>query len=595
MYPTWLLAALPLVLLSPWMRGKTQKSGLIAPHLLALLSDKEATKNKQKQWPLIALVLAWLLSVFALAGPSWQQNEMPAVSLSGARVLVMDMSRSMYATDILPNRLTQARFKALDMLPGWKEGSSGLVAYAGDGYVISPLTDDAQTLKTLIPELSPNIMPSTGSNAAGGIMQAIELLTQAGFTHGDIILITDGMTERESKTTLNTLNSGKYRVSILVIGTQQGAPIQLPDGSLLEQNGKPVIAKVALQSLSVITQKTGGILQIWQPTDRDVENLVTFTKKPMDSTTKNTNQFIEKRLNAGFWLIMPVMLLALFGFRRGAVLTVMFILVPTHSVSAAIFQTNDQQAYSQYISGDFKQAAEGFTSPEWKGIAQYKNGNYPGAIDTLSTLNDMTSRFNLGNAYALSGDLKKAAEAFTFVLQNDPNNADAKKNLNVVQQAIEQQQQDQSSEQQPLVQQQNDQNDSAQDQVQQQEQNSKQLEQKNMSSLSESQTANGAQDQKSEGKSHNINNAKSSNKTNEPVQSFPQHEANPKKESNKNSEQNPNPVGEAPNNSQDSLSTSHSFLNKLEQVHNDTAGLIHAQIILQARQKNKPEPTENSW
>ncbi|WP_017007088.1 VWA domain-containing protein, partial [Enterovibrio norvegicus] len=259
MHPTWLLALLPLAVLLPWVQGKAQKSGLIAPHLTALLSGNQTANRKPKRWPVAVLASAWLMSVIALAGPSWQKTELPAVNLAGARVLVMDMSRSMYATDIAPNRLAQARFKALDMLPGWKEGSTGLVTYAGDGYIVSPLTEDAATLKTLIPNLSPAIMPIPGSNAAAGINQAMDLLKQAGFAQGDIVLITDGLSNSESNAALNVLGGSDYRVSVLAVGTQQGAPIKLPDGKLLEQNGMPVIAKLNLNTLASITQKTGGM------------------------------------------------------------------------------------------------------------------------------------------------------------------------------------------------------------------------------------------------------------------------------------------------------------------------------------------------
>ncbi|GAL02717.1 TPR domain protein in aerotolerance operon [Photobacterium aphoticum] len=183
---------------------------------------KTGFQHSQKtQRFLPGLSVLWLCMVIALAGPSWQKTTLPAYSLSNARVLVMDMSRSMYATDVTPNRLTQARFKAMDMLPGWKEGSTGLVAYAADGYTISPLTEDSKTLANLIPSLSPEIMPFQGSNAAAGIQEAIHLLKQAGHLKGDIILITDGLNDEELAKSQAELANAEYRVSILAVGTPQ--------------------------------------------------------------------------------------------------------------------------------------------------------------------------------------------------------------------------------------------------------------------------------------------------------------------------------------------------------------------------------------
>ncbi|OEE65047.1 hypothetical protein A1OS_15160 [Enterovibrio norvegicus] len=630
MYPQWLFAALPLALLLPWVKGKAQTSGLIAPHLSKLLSGNRADTGKQKHWPLVVLAIAWLLSVLALAGPSWQKNEMPAVNLAGARVLVMDMSRSMYATDVSPNRLTQARFKALDMLPGWKEGSTGLVAYAADGYIISPLTDDASTLKTLLPELSPEIIPIPGSNAAAGVVQAMELLSQAGFADGDIVLITDGMTERESKATLDALDGSQYRVSVLAIGTQQGAPIQLPDGSLIEQNGTPVVAKVRLDTLSPITKATGGILQMWQPTNRDVDNIVAFTEKPRDGAAQGKSKSVEERLNAGYWLIIPVLLLALLGFRRGLVLALMFVMVPIHPVSAAVFQTDDQHAYAQFESGDFEQAANGFSSQEWKGIAQYKNGDYQGAIETLSALDDPTSRYNLGNAYAQAGELEKAQETFESVLKSDPDNADAKKNLDVVKQALEQKQQQQKnqdssgqqsdqsqseqsqSDQQQGDQQQGDESQSSQDQSggqnqegndQQGQQNQDQQQGQNsdQQGQSDQQQSNAQSDeqsgQSSDGEQEQEQNAQSqaeseSQQGEEQAQGA---QASEPQEGEEGAEADAQGESAEAGDNQDGLSASHPVLKKLEQASNDTAGLIRAQMLLQARQKDMPAPTENSW
>ncbi len=627
MYPQWLLAALPLALLLPWVKGKAQTSGLIAPHLSNLLSGNRAESGKQKRWPLAVLAIAWLLSVLALAGPSWQKNEMPVVNLAGARVLVMDMSRSMYATDVSPNRLTQARFKALDMLPGWKEGSTALVAYAADGYIISPLTDDASTLKTLLPELSPEIMPIPGSNAAAGVVQAMELLSQAGFADGDIVLITDGMTERESKATLDALDGSQYRVSVLAIGTQQGAPIQLPDGSLIEQNGTLVVAKVRLDTLSPITKATGGILQMWQPTNRDVDNIVAFTEKPRDGAAQGKSKSVEERLNAGYWLIIPVLLLALLGFRRGLVLALMFVMVPIHPVSAAVFQTDDQHAYARFESGDFKQAANGFSSQEWKGIAQYKNGDYQGAIDTLSALDDPTSRYNLGNAYAQAGELEKAQETFESVLKNDPNNADAKKNLDVVKQALEQKQQQQQnqdssgqqsdqsqSEQSQSDQQQGDESQSSQDQSsgQNQEGNDQQGQQNQDQQQGQNSDQQGQSDQQqsdaqsdeqsgqsSDGEQEQAQNAQrqaesESQQGEEQAQGAQASESQPQ-EGEEGAEADAQGESAEAGDNQDGLSASHPVLKKLEQVPNDTAGLIRAQMLLQARQKDMPAPTENSW
>ncbi|MDW1982751.1 VWA domain-containing protein, partial [Vibrio sp. Vb0304] len=140
--PYWLLGliAIPFVLLIN-QKFRAKKSALIAPHLAKMLGKTTQSKPYFTIWG-----LAWAIACVALAGPSWQSNTRPSFELSQNRMLVLDMSRSMYASDIKPNRLTQTRYKALDLLPKWKEGATGLIAYAGDAYSLSPLTTDASTL-----------------------------------------------------------------------------------------------------------------------------------------------------------------------------------------------------------------------------------------------------------------------------------------------------------------------------------------------------------------------------------------------------------------------------------------------------------------
>ena len=112
----------------------------------------------------------------------------------------MDMSYSMYATDIAPNRLTQARFKALDLLQLFKEGETGLIAYAGDAFTVSPLTTDVTTLENLIPSLSPEIMPSKGSNVLAGIDQAVSLLKAPDLTVATFFCLPMALSKMTAKT-----------------------------------------------------------------------------------------------------------------------------------------------------------------------------------------------------------------------------------------------------------------------------------------------------------------------------------------------------------------------------------------------------------
>ncbi|MGF1684015.1 vWA domain-containing protein [Photobacterium minamisatsumaniensis] len=654
LYPAWLWGLLPLVILLPWLAHSKSKQGLIAPHLAKQLGITENKQANKTPW----LAAFWIIAVVAMSGPSWQKNTLPAYSLSGARVLVMDMSRSMYATDISPNRLTQARFKALDMLPGWKEGSTGLVTYAADGYTVSPLTQDSHTLANLIPHLSPEILPIQGSNAAAGILEAISLLKQAGHQQGDIILVTDGLSENESSEALTLLSGNKYRLSILAMGTTQGAPVKLPDGRLLSNNaGETVIAKVDIDTLLPLTQQTGGLLLLSKPTNDDVERLIAATAKPQEAPDESKHKELEERLNNGFWLLLPLIVLSLFGFRRGVVLALLITVMPIDSAYAASwkepFKNDDVVGFELFEQGKFAEAAKHFNAPAWKGAAEYNAGDFESSIETLSPLNDERSRYNLANAYAQNQQFDQASEIYQKLIEKNPNNEDAKRNLALVEQLQKQQEQQKQSQQ--GNEQQNQSQDQAQDQQQasdssqpdqdqqsnnpqEQESQSDEPSQQAMNNQEGSEQSNDASQQgenqqsteqqnQSQGQSSDSaqQNAANEEQTDEQggAQSKPQtddnsqpsqagatSDDNAKDESvssaslsddELNGEEEPNTQaiqaegdasGEATSNG---ISASDPILKKLEQIPDDTAALIRAQMILQARQRQAPEATENSW
>lgn len=650
LHPYWFFALIPLGLILPWLKGKAHHSGLIAPHLAKHLGLE---RGKVKNTPFAILALGWLIAVLALAGPSWQKNTLPAYSLSGARVLVMDMSTSMYATDIAPNRLTQARFKALDMLPGWKEGSTGLVAYAADGYVVSPLTEDSSTLKNLIPNLSPEIMPIQGSNAAAGVQEAITLLKQAGHQAGDIIMITDGMSQQESEQTMALVKDEAYRLSILAIGTQQGAPIKQPDGTLLSNsNGNPVISRVEVDTLLPLIKETGGNLQLSQANNRDVDTIVALTAKPREQANLDKTKELEERVNNGFWLLLPLVLLALLGFRRGVVIAAMFVLMPIDNAYASPWVNSNLRGYQLYEQGNFAEAARNFNSPAWKGIAEYKSGDYEKAIETLKPLTDQRSRYNLANAYAQTGKLEESEAIYESILKDDPNDADAKKNLEIVKKAQEQQQQQKSEQKNSdksnsdknkadknKSDQKNQQSDSKQDQSDSQQGNDqkqespdkqnkdqqntdqeKQQEGKNQQSSADGEKNDQQQNQQQDSQQPNekqsdqdasANDSPSQNQqaneadSNEPsdedkiAQQQGSSKDGKKNDADKKIKAVPadsNDIKDSPENSNaNPLSASNPVLKKLEQVPDNTSGLIRAQLLLQARQKQAPKATENSW
>lgn len=443
----WLLLPVGLVFSVILLKHKKAKQlNLIAPHLAQFVMSENSQQVKQ---PLSLVALFCLLAVVFAAGPSFEEKQVPVFQSKNARVIVMDMSLSMYSTDITPNRLVQARYKALDMIDLFKEGDTALVAYAGSAYTISPLTNDAATLENLIPSLSPDIMPDKGSNILAGLDLAQQLLSQAGYVDGDIILITDGIDQTEQDDISQFTGNSKYRLNIYGVGTEQGAPIKLPDGGFLKDSyGQIVVPKLNQARLQNLASSSGGQFAIYQPSGRDI---AIFAPSANAQTLKDEKQTqVLWRIDAGIYGLIILLPLAMWLFRRAAFLGafLLFSFVPDQHAYANeltdLFKNQDQRALDAYQQGDYERAAGNANSKQLKGSALYQQGNYDAAIAQFSQDTSATGFYNAGNALAKAGKLDESIAAYEQALKQNPDFAQAKDNKGLVEQLKQQQEQQQN-------------------------------------------------------------------------------------------------------------------------------------------------------
>ncbi|MGI2179739.1 VWA domain-containing protein [Shewanella frigidimarina] len=451
--PEWLLGFIPVLILSAlfWRKHSQQSAWkqYIAPHLSQLLISQTVEKSHQPKWLLIA---SWIIAVIALSGPALNKQNLPVFATEQGRVLIMDMSQSMYATDLSPNRLSYAKFRATDLLNELKEGETGLIAYAGDAYTISPLTRDSDTILNLLPTLSPDIMPTKGSNLAAALSLAEKLLAQGGHVRGDIIVMTDGISAQQFNQASSALDS-RYRLSIMAFGSKQGAPIRLADGQLLrDSSNEIVVAKTDYGLLQKLTQQHQGILVPAQTDGSDVSTLTNWLAT--DGKATETELAGETWQDLGPYLTMLLIIPMLMSFRQG-LLTLMlspsllfatamtFSLANSQPAQASVWQdlwkTKDQQAQSAFEQGEFSQAAETFENPQWQASAQYKAGNYQQALEGFEQDSSAQGLYNQGNALMQLEDYQEAIKRYQQAIDLQPSFTEAQQNLDVAKKRQKQQ------------------------------------------------------------------------------------------------------------------------------------------------------------
>ncbi|MCU7961379.1 VWA domain-containing protein [Shewanella sp. SW32] len=457
--PEWLLALVPLALalLSLWRQHESHSAWnrYIAPHLAKILVTQG---NKKSRRPLHLLALTWLIATLALAGPAVNKQSLPVFAAEQGRVLVMDMSVSMFATDLAPNRLTQAKFRATDLLRNLKEGETGLVAFAGDAFTISPLTRDTGTLLNLLPTLSPEIMPVRGSNLAAGLTQAKTLLAQGGHIRGDIILMTDGITAAQFDEANSAFSGTQYRLAVVAFGTSQGAPIRLSDGQLQrDSSNEVVVASTDFALLQKLAVNNKGVLIQNRTDGNDLAQLQQWLSDAGDA--KATDLDGETWQDLGPYLALLLLLPALFSFRQGIVASVGFVTLAGSLLIAAapqpahasmwdnawdnVWKTTDQQAMQAYQSQDYANAAKQFESPQWRGSAQYKAGDFAQALKTFEQDSSAQGLYNQGNALMQLGKPDKAKERYQAALEKQADFPAAKANLELAEKLLQEQQQQQ--------------------------------------------------------------------------------------------------------------------------------------------------------
>ena len=484
--PEWFIALAPLMLLVFLIRKTTAKQSgwqsVIPSHLYQyMVIGKTEMGAKPPMW---MLAFVWIISVIALAGPTWERLPQPVYQLKMGHVIVIDMSLSMRATDMTPDRLTRAKYKAIDLVNAIGEGEMGLVAYAGDAFVISPLTEDAGNITTLIPSLSPEIMPVPGSDPLLGIESASELLTNAGYNSGMIYWITDGIELEQQQELQEYVASIPFTVNALTVGTSEGAPIRQQSGELLKDfTGSIVIPKLNEGAVKGVVKTSGGRFESFTSNDTDIDALASVSlldKSDSEENEEESNLQGDQWKEVGPYLLVILLPFAAFAFKRGLVFIVLVgLLSPSmiknaHALQRAQpseiagtsqdidapesakemankpdslswwqtpFMNDNQEALNSYQRGKYKDAVNKFNDEAWKASSLYKSGDYEGALNAFKSIPGPESLYNQGNALAKLGKLEDAIKKYDQALSEAPDFDDARINKKIVEDLLKQQQQ----------------------------------------------------------------------------------------------------------------------------------------------------------
>ncbi len=468
--PGWLLLMLAVPLL--WWLLRRPGAELRAwervfdQHLLRHLQVGQATTGRRHLW--WPLAVAWLLASVALAGPSWERQPQSMVASSQARVVVLDLSQSMMATDLAPNRLQQARFKLEDLLARSREGQTALIAFAADAHVVTPLTDDTRTISNLLRSLDPSVMPAQGSNLTRGLQLAGQLLRNGALAGGQVLVVADDA-NASAVDAAQQLRADGYRVSVLGVGTVAGAPIPQPRGNFLKDRQGQVVVPVLDQSALQSVATAGGGRYVTLTTDTsDLDRLLDEGLLEAIAGSAADEQS-EQWLDSGPWLVLVLLPLAALAFRRGWLLALMLV-VTLPTVPTAGAQTEAAESVSppptladrvgDWLRNREQRAERAMQVEEYdralalsenalrRGNALYRAGDFAAAGRQYALRDDVDGHYNRGNALAQQQQYEQAIAAYDEALALEPHHADATHNKQLLEQLLEDQQEQSQDDQQ---------------------------------------------------------------------------------------------------------------------------------------------------
>ncbi|MFK8012014.1 MAG: VWA domain-containing protein [Marinicellaceae bacterium] len=601
------LWSLPIVLFIVWFlqRNESKDDGwskICDPHLLQAIKIKSSAKGSNWSWLLWPIAI---ISVIAIAGPAYKKEPSPVIKNQSALIIALDVSRSMLADDIKPNRLERAKFKINDILEARKDGQTALVVYAGDAFVVTPLTDDTETIALMLKAITPDIMPVQGSRVDIALKKSQELLVQAGYPNGEVILLSDGVNSDRAETVAEELASNNINTSVLAIGTKDGAPIPSSRGFVKDKAGNIVIPKLEISALKALSSSGNGRfaqitgdtsdINFLMPTVVGDEGEAEQENKPEDDAFNS-----EKYIDEGPWLALLLIPLMLLLFRKGVLLSLFLVVgLQTPQQSYAfdwddLWMNSDQQA-AQYIKNDQAQTAYDVAkSDQWKATAAFRNEDYTAAQNLF---NDGTANglYNQGNALAASGKLQEALDAYKKSLELRPDDEDTLYNKKKVEEALEQQQQ-QEQEQQDQENQDQDQQDQENQEQQDQQESGEQEQQEQQDQEGEQQEGEQNQDQ-----SDNPENQEQNQDQAEMTEEEKQEEERKQKELEEKDkaeeeklQQEPEEVQLTPEELAENAENKEAIEQWLRRIPDDPGGLLRRKFYYQYNQQNtKPDETDD--
>ena len=319
--PTYLYLLLLFIPLIGWYiykLSKSQASLQVSSSEVFELPEAKSWKVYLRHLPFVFRIVAVALLIVVLARPqstnSWQNSSTEGIDI----MLAMDISTSMLAEDLKPNRLEASKDVASSFINGRQNDNIGLVVFAAESFTQCPLTIDHTVLLNLFKDVQPGVIQD-GTAIGLGLANAVSRIKDSQAKSKVIILLTDGVNNTGEIAPVTAAEIAKtfgVRVYTIGVGTQGEAPYPIPTAFGVQFQNIPVEIDEAV--LKQIAATTGG--QYFRATDNASLKEIYSEIDKMEKTKISVQEFSKKQEEYKNWAILIFVLLLLELFLRNTVL-----------------------------------------------------------------------------------------------------------------------------------------------------------------------------------------------------------------------------------------------------------------------------------
>ena len=517
----WLLGTIPVFAAAYYAYTKRKHRQLEEfgdPELMETLMPNASRVRPTVKFSLVMVALALL--IIAAARPQFGQSERTEKRQGIEAIVALDISNSMMAEDVAPNRLDRAKQMLSKLMDNMVNDKVGLVVFAGDAFIQLPITCDYVSAKMFLNSIQPNLIKTQGTAIGAALSTSIRCFGEKSDASRAIILITDGENhEDDAVTVAKRAKEEGIQVLVVGIGKPEGSPIPMPgtNNFIKDRQGNVVVSKLNEDMCREIAQAGGGIYV-------RCDNTNTATKAIQKELDKLGTQEIETQVFTDYneqfqsFALIALLLLVIDFFifnRKNKAITKLDIFGESRKLSMVlVLLTVSLSTFAQKEAGDVRKGnreyrAQNFTEAEVDyrraletnkdsyeahynlGDALFKQDKYADAQTEFETAAKMLDKkedktryakamHNIGNCNFAQQQYDKAVQAYMESLRANPKDNDTRYNLVKAMEMLQQQQQqqqqqnqnqkqDQQQQQQQQQEQQQDQQDQQQEQQQQNE------------------------------------------------------------------------------------------------------------------------------